>query len=130
MHVEPLPPAASAAALSAVAACIRTLLGPQRTLKCAHATTTEPALISGDSLVVLDRLGLWHPAAVLLLEACEALQKQHGSGVTTLVCLTGELAASALELCRQVTASFLLVTSPHPVSPLCAPCHRASPSTL
>lgn len=102
MEVQPLPAVASAAALGAIATSIRTLLGPQQTLKCAHATSMEATLISGDALAVLDRLGVWHPAGVLLLEAAEALHKEHGSGVTTLIYLTGELASSVVELCRQV----------------------------
>ena len=90
---------ASSAALRALAACVRTLLGPQHTLKLAHASETEPALLTSDALAVLSALDVEASAAgALLLEACEGQHAAHGCGVTTLVCLVGEVAAAAQAL--------------------------------
>ena len=46
---------ASSAALRALAACVRTLLGPQHA-PAAHASETEPALLTSDALAVLSAL--------------------------------------------------------------------------
>ena len=96
--------AASVAALGSIAGCIRTLLGPQGTLKLAHADSRDGVLLTGDALTVLDRLDVAHPAGTLLIEACEGLMSSHGCGITTLTCLTGELAKAALRLQQQVRA--------------------------
>ena len=71
----------SSAALRALAACVRTLLGPQHTLKLAHASETEPALLTSDALAVLSALDVEASAAgALLLEACEGQHSAHGCG--------------------------------------------------
>ena len=92
----------SVAALCSIACCIRTLLGPQITLKMASATSREDELLTGDPLTFLDRLDVCHPAGALLIEACEGLMSSHGCGSTTFVCLTGELAQAARMLQQQV----------------------------
>ena len=103
--IEPASPAGSALALGSIAACLRTLLGPQGTLKFAEATSRDGALLTGDALTILDRLDISHPAGTLLVEACEGMASSEGCGITTLICLTGELAKAALSLQQQVRAS-------------------------
>ena len=109
--IEPANPAGSVLALGSIAACLRTLLGPQGTLKFAEATSRDGALLTGDALTILDRLDISHPAGTLLVEACEGMASSQGCGITTLICLTGELAKAALSLQQQVRAS-----SPSPES--------------
>ena len=109
--------AASVAALGSIAGCIRTLLGPQGTLKLAHADSRDGVLLTGDALTVLDRLDVAHPAGTLLIEACEGLISSHGCGITTLACLTGELAKAALRLQQQVSAQHTSTDWHSPHSP-------------
>ena len=101
--IEPASAAGSVIALGSIAACLRTLLGPQGTLKFAEATPTDGALLTGDALTILDRLDIAHPAGTLLVEACEGMASSQGCGITTLICLTGELAKAALNLQQQVS---------------------------
>ena len=103
MVVESASPAASVTALGSIAACLRTLLGPQGTLKFAEATSRDGMLLTGDALTILDRLEVSHPAGTLLVEACEGMASSQGCGITTLICLTGELAKEALSLQQQVS---------------------------
>ncbi len=97
--------AGSVMALGSIATCLRTLLGPQGTLKFAEATSRDGALLTGDALTILDRLDVSHPAGTLLVEACEGMLSSQGCGITTLICLTGELAKAALSLQQQVASS-------------------------
>ena len=101
-QAQRLSPAASSAALGAIGRCVGTLLGPQRTLKLAYPGVT---LLTGDAIAILDRLGDEQPAALILLDACETLHAAHGSGVTTFICLTAELALAIAALHRQVRTS-------------------------
>ena len=87
--------------LSAVAHCVGTLLGPHRTLKCLETTATEEAVLTSDALTVMDRLGVEHPAGMLLLEACEGLHKAYRDGVVTMTVISAELAAGVVELHEQ-----------------------------
>ena len=87
-------------ALTAVSHCVSSLLGPARTFKCLPADAGHGELTS-DSLLVLDRIAASHPAAILLLEACESLHQRHGCGVTALVILVADLAARAVQLCEE-----------------------------
>ena len=99
MELTPHNTAAAASALAAIACCVRTLLGPQRTLKCGAESISTPAVVSGNALTVLDWLTVQHPAGLVLLEVAETLHTQYGSGVATLICLTGALAHAVKELC-------------------------------
>lgn len=94
MLLAPLRPSATASALGAIARCVGSLLGPQRTLK------SQP-LLSSDPLSLLHALAAEHPCALILLEACETHLVEHGSGVSTLVCLVGDLARALNSLCDQ-----------------------------
>ena len=118
--IESMSPAGSVIALGSIAACLRTLLGPQGTLKFAEATYRDGALLTGDALTILDRLDVAHPAGTLLVEACEGMASSQGCGITTLICLTGELAKAALSLHQQVSRE-LRVTRPH--------CSRHTPAS-
>ena len=91
--VDALPLAASLAALRALGRSASSMLGPHRTLKAYEADGTEPARLAGGVMELIGSASE-HPAALLLLEACEALERAHGSGTTTLVCLTAELAGA------------------------------------
>ena len=120
---------ASSAALRALAACVRTLLGPQHTLKLAHASETEPALLTSDALAVLSALDVEASAAgALLLEACEGQHAAHGCGVTTLVCLVGEVAAAAQALVAEGFRLDDALLELHAAAELC--CGVASEVTL
>ena len=103
MLIETASPAASVRALGSIAACLRTQLGPQTTLKFAEATPRDGALLTGDALTILDRLDVSHPAGTLLVEACEGMASSQGCGITTLVCLTGEFAKAAMSLQQQAS---------------------------
>ena len=125
--IESMSPAGSVIALGSIAACLRTLLGPQGTLKFAEATSRDGALLTGDALTILDRLDVAHPAGTLLVEACEGMASSQGCGITTLICLTGELAKAALSLHQQVSRE-PRVTRPHCSRATCRHTPASSPA--
>lgn len=77
------------AALSSVARCVSSLLGPARRLKYGEATE-----LADDALKVLGMLDFQHPSATLLVEACEGQHAEYACGSAVLVCLTADLAAA------------------------------------
>ena len=87
----------SAAALAALASSFQTLLGPNKALKCVVSADGESTLTRSTSRLYQE-LSIQHPAALLLLEACEGLQKTHGCGMTTLICFTADLALGLVRL--------------------------------
>ena len=89
--------AVSATALATLASSLQTLLGPNKALKCVVNTDGE-SVLTRSTLRLCQELSIQHPAALLLLEACEGLQKTHGCGTTTLICLTADLALGLVRL--------------------------------
>ena len=77
---------------------MRSLYGPQVSLKCVVSNLADGPVPTSSALRVIDQLSVEHPAATLLLEACEAMHAAHGCGITTLICLAAELATEAVLL--------------------------------
>lgn len=104
--------------LSAIANCVRTLLGPHHAFKCLEGEAgSETSYLAGDVPTVLGWLHVEHPAGRLLLEVCEGIHKMHGCGCTTLVCFAADLAAGCFELFLQACGHTPLLSArcrPHP----------------
>ena len=89
-----MPPASAVCSLQAMAASVRTMLGPATALKIASDAGGDP-IVTSDVLEVLGALQVRQPAAALLREAVAGQQYGCGSGGTTLASLAGYLAVRA-----------------------------------
>ncbi len=84
-------------AAKAVAAAVRTTLGPKGMDKML-VNTMGDVIITGDGATILKEMDIEHPAAKMIVEVAKTQDEEVGDGTTTAVILTGELLSKAEEL--------------------------------
>lgn len=77
-------------AAKAIAACVRTSLGPRGMDKLMQLPSGE-VLISNDGATILSKLNVLHPAAKMLVECSQSQDVEAGDGTTSVVVLAGAL---------------------------------------
>src|SRR5574341_1081513 len=88
---------ANITAAKAVAAAVRTTLGPKGMDKILVDTMGD-VIITGDGATILKEMDIEHPAAKMMVEVAKTLDEEVGDGTTTAVILAGELLSKAEEL--------------------------------
>jgi len=86
-------------AVKAVAAAVRTTLGPKGMDKM--LVSGGDITITNDGVTILKEMDIEHPAAKMLVEVAKTLDDEVGDGTTTAAVLTGELLERAGELLEQ-----------------------------
>lgn len=84
-------------AAKAVAAAVRTILGPKGMDKMLVDSMGD-VVITGDGATILKEMDIEHPAAKMIVEVAKTQDEEVGDGTTTAVILTGELLTKAQEL--------------------------------
>jgi thermosome len=84
-------------AAKAVAAAVRTTLGPKGMDKML-VNTMGDVVITGDGATILKEMDIEHPAAKMIVEVAKTQDEEVGDGTTTAVIITGELLSKAEEL--------------------------------
>lgn len=84
-------------AAKAVAAAVRTALGPKGMDKML-VNTIGDVIITGDGATILKEMDIEHPAAKMIVEVAKTQDEEVGDGTTTAVIITGELLSKAEEL--------------------------------
>jgi len=87
-------------AARAVADAVRTSLGPKGMDKMITQSTGQ-VLITNDGATILDKMGVQHPAAKMLVEVSKAQDIEAGDGTTSVVVITGALLEKAQKLLDQ-----------------------------
>ncbi len=88
---------ANISAAKAVAAAVRTTLGPKGMDKML-VNAMGDVVITGDGATILKELEIEHPAAKMIVEVAKTQDEEVGDGTTSAVILTGELLSKAEEL--------------------------------
>jgi len=91
---------ANITAARAVAAAVRTTLGPKGMDKMLVDSMGD-VVITGDGATILKEMDIEHPAAKMVVEVAKTQDEEVGDGTTTAVILAGELLAKAEELFDQ-----------------------------
>src|SRR5574341_1273288 len=84
-------------AAKAVAAAVRTTLGPKGMDKML-VNTMGDVVITGDGATILKEMDIEHPAAKMIVEVAKTQDEEVGDGTTTAVIMAGELLTKAEEL--------------------------------
>jgi len=87
-------------AARAVADAVRTSLGPKGMDKMITQSTGQ-VLITNDGATILDKMGVQHPAAKMLVEVSKSQDIEAGDGTTSVVVITGALLEKAQKLLDQ-----------------------------
>jgi thermosome len=88
---------ANITAAKAVAAAVRTTLGPKGMDKMLVDSVGD-VVITGDGATILKEMDIEHPAAKMIVEVAKTQDEEVGDGTTTAVILAGELLSKAEEL--------------------------------
>ncbi len=88
---------ANITAAKAVAAAVRTTLGPKGMDKMLVDSMGD-VVITGDGATILKEMDIEHPAAKMIVEVAKTQDEEVGDGTTTAVILAGELLSKAEEL--------------------------------
>ena len=88
---------ANITAAKAVAAAVRTTLGPKAMDKML-VNSMGDVVITGDGAYILKEMDIEHPAAKMIVEVAKTQDEEVGDGTTTAVILAGELLTKAEEL--------------------------------
>ncbi len=88
------------AAAKAVAATVRTTLGPKGMDKMIVDSSGD-VIITNDGVTILQEMKIEHPAARMVVEVAKTQEDAVGDGTTTAVVLAGELLKKAEELLEQ-----------------------------
>ncbi len=86
-------------AVKAVAAAVRTTLGPKGMDKM--LVSGGDVTVTNDGVTILKEMDIEHPAAKMLVEVAKTMDDEVGDGTTTGAVLTGELLERAEELLEQ-----------------------------
>ena len=91
---------ANIAAGNAIAASVRTTLGPQGMDKMLVSDSGD-IVITNDGATILEEMDIEHPAAQVLVDVADEQEATLGDGTTTAAILTGELLSAAEEFLDQ-----------------------------
>ncbi|KAJ7389880.1 chaperone-mediated protein complex assembly [Desmophyllum pertusum] len=84
----------------ALASSVKTLLGPQHSLKC--CTSDGEAVICSSTSKLLQFIDIQHPAGFVINDACQGQYKKYRTNCKTLVCLAGFWSSAVQDLQDQV----------------------------
>ena len=87
-------------AARAISDAVKSTLGPKGMDKML-VNSIGTVVITNDGATILKKIDIEHPAAKMVVEVAEALDKECGDGTTTAVILTGELLKYAGDLLEQ-----------------------------
>ena len=85
---------------NAIAASVRTTLGPQGMDKMLVSDSGD-VVITNDGATILEEMDIEHPAAQMLVDVADEQEATLGDGTTTAAILTGELLSAAEEFLDQ-----------------------------
>src|SRR5574341_962552 len=88
---------ANITAAKAVAAAVRTTLGPKGMDKMLVDSLGD-VVITNDGVTILKEMDIEHPAAKMIVEIAKTQDDEVGDGTTTAVIMAGELLTKAEEL--------------------------------
>ncbi|XP_067021333.1 uncharacterized protein [Acropora muricata] len=80
----------------AVASSVKTLLGPQHSLKC--VLSEEDAVMCSSTSKLLQFIDIQHPAGFIINDVCQGQFKKFRTNCKTLVCMTGFWSKAAQDL--------------------------------